>query len=97
MIVCRKRYVRRPPTGSVLGKAVKLMVLAIKRNRAKDSPKLGFWENVKPSNMQQKPAWMTFDDAWVEEVQRGFNACAVFMFLPIYWLSYSQVCPIPAP
>ena len=29
-----------------------------------------------------------FDDAWVDEVRRGFNACAVFLWYPLYWISY---------
>jgi POT family proton-dependent oligopeptide transporter len=34
---------------------------------------------------------MTFDDAWVDEVRRGFSACAVFTWYPLYWLAYSQL------
>jgi len=34
---------------------------------------------------------MTFDDKWVEEVRRGFKACSVFMWYPIYWLPYNQI------
>lgn len=43
-----------------------------------------FWDNVKPSNVQNKPVWMDFDDAWVEEVRRGFKACTVFLWYPLY-------------
>jgi len=34
---------------------------------------------------------MTFDDKWVDEVKRGFAACSVFAFYPIYWLTYNQL------
>jgi POT family proton-dependent oligopeptide transporter len=51
-----------------------------------------FWESVKPSRLgQAKPAWMTFDDVWVDEVRRGFKACTVFLWIPIYWLAYNQM------
>lgn len=50
-----------------------------------------FWEDVKPSNLQSKPAFMTFDDAWVDEVARGVKACAVFAFYPLFWLAYNQI------
>ncbi|KAF5254957.1 hypothetical protein FANTH_331 [Fusarium anthophilum] len=52
-----------------------------------------FWERVKPSNFshQNRPKWMTFDDAWVDELSRGFNACAVFCWYPIFWLCYNQI------
>lgn len=51
-----------------------------------------FWESVKPSRLgQNKPVWMTFDDVWVDEVRRGFKACTVFLWIPIYWLAYNQM------
>jgi POT family proton-dependent oligopeptide transporter len=27
---------------------------------------------------------MNFDDKWVDEVQRGFRACGVFLWYPMY-------------
>ncbi|THG92825.1 hypothetical protein EW145_g8572, partial [Phellinidium pouzarii] len=61
----------------------------------------GFWEGAKPSQMApgpgqeggdgEKPTWMTWDDKWVDEVRRGFKACAVFIWFPIYWLCYNQL------
>jgi len=52
-----------------------------------------FWENAKPSNIADGdiPGWMRFDDEWVDEVRRGFKACTVFLWYPIYWLSYNQI------
>ncbi|KAJ8082342.1 hypothetical protein PM082_008197 [Marasmius tenuissimus] len=97
----RNRYVRSPPTGSVLSKALRLWKLAAKgrwsanpvatykRLRADD-----FWDSVKPSKLERegrKPAWMTFDDQWVDEVNRGFKACAVFAWFPVFWLCYNQI------
>jgi POT family proton-dependent oligopeptide transporter len=51
-----------------------------------------FWEKVKPSNIapENRPAWMNFDDAWVDELARGFSACVVFCYYPIFWLCYNQ-------
>lgn len=34
--------------------------------------------------MAVRPEWMNFDDEWVEEVRRGFLACKVFCWFPIY-------------
>ncbi|THU77855.1 PTR2-domain-containing protein [Dendrothele bispora CBS 962.96] len=50
-----------------------------------------FWESAKPSKQQNRPGWMTFDDQWVDEVRRGIKACGVFVWYPIYWLSYNQL------
>ncbi|KAL8830563.1 MAG: hypothetical protein Q9170_005681 [Blastenia crenularia] len=99
MFLMRNKYARRPPTGSVIAKALKLWALAtkgrwsinpvrtVKNMRADD-----FWENVKPSHLgQNKPAWMTFDDIWVDEVRRGLKACTVFLWYPVWWLSYNQM------
>ncbi|KAJ5499969.1 Major facilitator superfamily domain general substrate transporter [Penicillium expansum] len=51
------------------------------------------WDTAKPSNIEPRfrPKWMTFDDAWVDEVRRGFAACAVFCYFPVYWLAYNQL------
>lgn len=43
-----------------------------------------FWENSKPSAQKTIPAWMTFDDAWVDEVRRGIKACSVFVWIPLF-------------
>ncbi|KAF4958228.1 hypothetical protein FGADI_2600 [Fusarium gaditjirri] len=96
----RNKYERRPPSGSVLGQALKTWFLAQKgcwsinpfatwKNLHQDD----FWEKVKPSSFshETRPKWMTFDDAWVDELSRGFNACAVFCWYPIFWLCYNQI------
>ncbi|SPO30545.1 probable PTR2 - Di- and tripeptide permease [Ustilago trichophora] len=95
-----KYYVKTPPSGSVLAECMRLWryaakgrwsanpVTLIKNMRADD-----FWESVKPSKHAagDKPKWMTFDDAWVDEVRRGFKACTVFLWFPLYWLTYNQI------
>ncbi|CAK7216883.1 hypothetical protein SCUCBS95973_002961 [Sporothrix curviconia] len=97
----RRRYVRVAPSGgSVLGKAVRLFVLANK-GRWSWSPRAThrrlhdgtFWDAVKPSALApaDRPPWMTFDDAWVDEVARGCKACAVFLWMPFFWLCYNQI------
>lgn len=86
----RKKYHLTPPTGSVLEKFLKMMRFAIKR-----SPSIWKidWEQAKPSNVApgDRPDWMTYDDAWVDEVRRGLMACRVFLFLPIFFLAYNQM------
>ena len=100
LIVFKKNYRLSPPQGSVLGPAFKLLIRAtkgrwslnpvttVKNMRAPD-----FWENVKPSRIDpaQRPKWMTFDDQWVDEVRRGFKACTVFLWYPLYWITYNQI------
>ncbi|KAH4122179.1 hypothetical protein HBI17_100760 [Parastagonospora nodorum] len=76
--------------------AAKLIRLAFKKSTKKNCFKdEGFWERVKPStiraNGETPPTWMTFDDAWVDEVRRGVIACKVFLWYPLYWLAYNQM------
>lgn len=91
LFFARNRYVKTPPSGSVLSNALKLLFLASKGRFSwnpvrffKNLTAADFWENVKPSRLgASKPAWMTFDDMWVEEVRRGFKACYVFILFPL--------------
>lgn len=76
-----------------MGKAWKLLRLAYKRSHGfRDAE---FWERVKPSSFRSRnetlPAWMSFDDEWVDEVRRGVVACKVFLWYPLYWLAYNQM------
>ncbi|KAK4497788.1 hypothetical protein PRZ48_010441 [Zasmidium cellare] len=100
LIGCKKFYKLTPPTESVLSKAFKLLSLASKgcwtlnpvstyRNFQRDD----FWDRVKPSRLgDSAPNWLQgVDDVWVDQVARGFNACKVFTWLPLYWLAYNQM------
>jgi POT family proton-dependent oligopeptide transporter len=100
MLWGRKRYLRTPPSGSVLGPALRTWMLAQKGrwslNPVSTYKRLNdgtFWESVKPSKFtpETRPKWMTFDDAWVDELSRGFSACTVFCYYPIFWLCYNQI------
>jgi POT family proton-dependent oligopeptide transporter len=98
MLGLNKHYVKKPPQGDVVVKAFKLYGFAmrgrwslnpVRTYKNLSSPDL--WDGAKPSNLATKPGWMTFDDAWVDEVRRGIKACQVFLWLPIFWLPYGQV------
>ncbi|KAH8805959.1 Ptr2 peptide transporter, partial [Xylogone sp. PMI_703] len=96
----RDKYKRTPPQGSVLGKAMRIWLNGFK-GRLSLNPVASwrrindgtFWEVSKPSNISpsERPSWMTFDDNWVDEVRRGFAACSVFCWYPLYWITYNQL------
>ncbi|EAU29347.1 conserved hypothetical protein [Aspergillus terreus NIH2624] len=95
---CRNKYYLVPPTGSVYLQAGRLWKLAMKGRWSLNPARLftknpkPFWDSVKPSALgAQRPAWMTFDDEWVDEVARGLKACTVFLWYPLYWLAYNQM------
>ena len=96
----RNYYVKLPPDGSVLERALKAWGLAIRTNwtwnlstfvkRCKSST---FWDPAKPSHLaesERKP-WMVYEDHWIDELSRGIKACAVFVLFPFYWLCYNQI------
>ncbi|KIL56425.1 hypothetical protein M378DRAFT_172730 [Amanita muscaria Koide BX008] len=98
LFIGRNRYIRSPPTGSVLPAALRTWAYAARGRWTWNPVRLwqnltaaDFWESAKPSKQAVKPAWMTFDDNWVDEVGRGFAACGVFAWFPIYWLTYNQL------
>lgn len=73
----RDKYDRRPPAGSILGPAFKTWALAQKGRWSinpirtwKNMHDGTFWDSVKPSKFtdETRPKWMTFDDAWVDEL-----------------------------
>lgn len=89
----RNKYARSPPTGSVLSRAVRALSFAARDRWSWNPVKCykqikapGFWDATKPSKLPpgQRPAWMTFDDVWVDELRRGLAACKVFVWFPIY-------------
>ncbi|KAF4422104.1 peptide transporter ptr2 [Fusarium acutatum] len=85
----KKKYKLKPATGSVLSKFLRMFFYVRKR-----SSFFSFnWEHAKPSQIpvDQRPAWMTYDDAWVDEVRRGLMACKVFLYLPVFHLAYNQM------
>lgn len=98
LAVMKKRYVLSPPTGSVLGKFLKMFGMAMRGKWLYIFNPVEFrreftWDAVRPSKIpeSERPSWMTYDDAWVDEVRRGLKACKVFLFLPIFFLAYNQM------
>lgn len=86
----KKKYHLTPPTGSLLGKFLTMFWYVRKRSPSAFNFN---WEVAKPSGIpiHERPAWMTYDDAWVDEVKRGLSACRVFLFLPVFFLAYNQM------
>ena len=103
LIACKKFYILSPPTGSVLSKSLALLKLASKGKWSaspvttyKNFHREGFWDDVKPSHLgSNKPAWMRHvDDAWVDQVARGFAACKV---ISTNTLSHSEMQILTSP
>ncbi|KAF7946917.1 uncharacterized protein EAE97_004166 [Botrytis byssoidea] len=83
LLVGRKRYIVRPPKGTVITDAFKIIGQMIKYrnlNAAKPSYRAA-------NNLPQTTPW---NEQFVDEVKRALIACRVFVFYPIYWVVYAQ-------
>ena len=85
LLSTRHKYKTKTPKGSVIFDTFQVLRLALK-NR-------GSLETAKPSYQSGHgaPEKVTWDDAFVDEVQQALRACKVFLFYPFYWVAYSQM------
>ncbi|KZT57978.1 PTR2-domain-containing protein [Calocera cornea HHB12733] len=103
LFIGRNMYTKSPPRGSVLSQALRIwrvvmrpcFTLQLSRARAAYADP-AFWDRAKPGRYMKEhggetPRWLTWDDEFVDEVKRGFKACQVFLFHPLYWISYNQL------
>ncbi|KAJ1915669.1 peptide transporter ptr2 [Mycoemilia scoparia] len=100
----KRYYVKAPPNGSILLKAFKAIQMAIKQYRIarkqnrllldENGKKVGFLEYAKPSNMLESGEMLekaSWDDTFINQLQRTLKACKVFVCYPVYWLCYGQM------
>ncbi|EPS95094.1 hypothetical protein FOMPIDRAFT_1133102 [Fomitopsis schrenkii] len=101
LFVGRNRYVRSPPSGSMLG-TVYHMFRHCMRGKWSLSPVAtyrkmtthDFWDSATPSALPpdaRGPEWMIYDDSFVDEVIRGVQACKVFLWYPVFHLTMNQM------
>jgi len=84
LVLRRKAYIVRPPTGSVITncfRAIGLMIASGKMDAAKPS-----WREANGKNSD-----LRWDDHFVDELKRALVACKVFTFYPIFWVCYNQM------
>lgn len=83
LIIGQKQYIVRPPKGSIITDAFKAIGIMIK-HRNMDAPKPTYQEEF---GCRDTVPW---DDQFIDELKRALVACRVFVFYPIYWVTYSQ-------
>lgn len=81
----KKRYVIKPPQGGVIGDCFRALWIAVRNG--------GDLDKAKPSMQHgaRGKASITWTDGFVEELKTALVACKVFLFFPIYWVTYSQM------
>jgi dipeptide/tripeptide permease len=81
----KKQYIIKPPQGGVIGNCFRALYIAARNggdlNKAKASAQ----------GHGQGRSKVTWDDKFIDELKTALVACKVFLFFPIYWLSYSQM------
>lgn len=83
LVLGRKVYVVRPPQGSIITDAFRVIWMMIK-NRKMDAAKPSYQAGMGKTKV------LNWDDHFVDEVKRALIACQVFAFYPIYWVVYGN-------
>ncbi|CAZ83983.1 unnamed protein product [Tuber melanosporum] len=85
LVAGRNKYIRRPPEGSVLPNAFRVVSIGIRYRSL---------EAAKPSNLEAKGLLHKYNVRWtdhfVDEVRRGLVACKVFVAYPFYSICANQ-------
>ncbi|CAF0874988.1 unnamed protein product [Didymodactylos carnosus] len=94
IIAGRNKYIKKPPTGSLLLKAFHSIHTAfrIRYKYGKDSRTQHILDYAKPSiaqkSGQEKFKW---DEEFINDLKQAVFACRVFVFYPFYWICYNQL------
>jgi proton-dependent oligopeptide transporter, POT family len=82
LVIGKRKYVVRPPQGSVITNAFRCWGIMIK-NRDSNAPKPS-WQ------AQHGRAETRWNDHFVDEVKRALVAMRVFVVFPVFWVVYGQ-------
>ncbi|KAI0076383.1 peptide transporter PTR2B [Panus rudis PR-1116 ss-1] len=100
LLVGKKYYIKTPPRGSILVETLRCTWMCLRpawswnpRQLLHNVKQKEFWDIAKPSYYPKDnvPAKITWDEEFVDEVNRTWKACKVLLFFPFYWLCYSQI------
>ncbi|KAK4038892.1 POT family-domain-containing protein [Parachaetomium inaequale] len=87
----QKRIVLHPAGGSDLPNVFKILGICFRRGGIKKIGRHGFWDLAKPSNIAAaglSGSYATpWNDEFVEDVRRTFQATGIFCFFPIQYLN----------
>ncbi|KAK0610618.1 POT family-domain-containing protein [Bombardia bombarda] len=80
------RLIKQPPGGSDLGNVFKVLGDCLRHGGIRSIGRKGFWEQGRPSIRAAAGSTKvyTYDDQFVDDVRRTFQACGIFLFQPIF-------------
>jgi proton-dependent oligopeptide transporter, POT family len=83
-----KRLVKKPPVGSEFTRFVKITLRAIKENNGNlFVPSDAFWGKAKMGTLREKGVNVSWSDKNVKDVQRTWQACQIFLYIPLYQMN----------
>lgn len=84
-----KRLILHPPGGSDLVNVFRVLGVCLRRGGIKRFGRKGFWDLAKPSEIQKAGLTINtrWNDAFVDDVRRTFQATGIFCFFPIQFLN----------
>ena len=85
LVAGKKKYIVRPPRGSVIIHSFKAVWIALTHEGGLDAAKPSLRTRIRHPNE------LPWDDSFIEELRRALVACKVFTFFPFFWLVNSQV------
>lgn len=85
----KDRLILHPPAGSDLPNVFRVLGIVLRRGGIKRIGRKGFWDLAKPSNIAAAGLHIRTDwnDEFVEDVRRTFQATGIFSFFPIQYLN----------
>ncbi|KAJ1324689.1 putative peptide transporter [Microdochium nivale] len=87
----KPRLILHPPGGSDLGNVVKVIVICFRRGGIMRIGRKGFWDVAKPTHIAasglERRFTTNWNDAFVDDVRRTFQATGIFCFFPIQYIN----------
>lgn len=83
------RLILHKPGGSQLGNVFKILGYAFRGAGLRGMGRTGFFEHAKPSVIAASGSTATvpWSDVFVDDVNKAFQACTIFLFLPIFFIN----------
>ncbi|OCK83738.1 di/tri peptide transporter 2 [Lepidopterella palustris CBS 459.81] len=85
LVAGKKKYIVRPPKGSVITNCFRALWIGLMNKGHLDAAKPSYQEEY---GRRYNIPW---NDLFIEELKRALVACKVFLFFPIYWVTYNQM------
>ncbi|KAF1988796.1 peptide transporter PTR2-A [Aulographum hederae CBS 113979] len=83
----KKKYVLKPPQGTVITDCFQVLWIAVRNGFNLEAAK-PTWQRRHGNKYAAQATW---NDHFVDELKRALVACKVFLFYPLYWLTFMQM------